>query len=692
MKQILQNLKNGNIELLDVPSPRLKPGHLLIKTSVSLISAGTERMLLEFGKANWIEKVRQQPDKVRMVLDKIKTDGLVPTLEAINNKLDKPLAMGYCNVGEVLQVGKDVTGFKAGDRVLSNGSHAEVVQVAKNLCVPIPDKVTDEQAVFGVLSAIALQGIRLAKPELGETVAIIGLGVIGLLQVQLLHAQGCRVLGIDFDEQKLALAKQFGAETVDLSKDADPVKTAMHFSRGRGVDAVLIAASSKSNEIMHQAAQMSRKRGRIVLVGVVGLELSRADFYEKELSFQVSCAYGPGRYDKSYEEQGVDYPFSYVRWTLQRNFEAVLDMMADGRIDPMPLISHRFALKKAAEAYQLLGNKASLGIVLQYPTTENKTSTNIRTVKFKNNQAGVDKINVGFVGAGNYATKILIPAFKKAGARLVNIAANSGVSSVYAARKYGFEESTTDVGSVLNNPAINTIAIATRHDSHADLVCNALKQGKKVFVEKPLAINIKQLEQITKVYNEQQDPLLMVGFNRRFAPQIAKIKSLLAGVSEAKTFIMTVNAGFLPSDHWLQNPKLGGGRIIGEACHFIDLLCYLANSDIISFQAINKTAITLNFADGSFGTIHYLVNGHKSFPKERLEIFCAEKILQLDNFKKLRGFGWRNFKTMHLWRQDKGNYSCVKQFVTAKAAPIAIDQLLDISRVTIDIADRLKSL
>src|ERR1700719_1450906 len=369
MKQILQDLREGITQLAEVPAPRAGSGQLLIHTTASLVSAGTERMLLEFGKANWVDKVRQQPDKVRMVLDKVRADGLAVTLEAVRSKLDRPLAPGYCNVGRVAEFGLGVEGFAVGDRVVSNGKHAELVCVPKNLCARIPDSVSDESAAFAVLAAIGLQGIRLAKPTLGECVAVTGLGLIGLLTVQMLRAQGCRVLGLDLDPGRLILARQFGAElVVNSGKGADVLAAAQTFSRGRGVDAVIVTASTKSNEPVNQAAKMCRTRGRIVLVGVTGLELSRADFYEKELSFQVSCSYGPGRYDPAYEEGGQDYPVGFVRWTEQRNFEAALDLMASGQLDVAPLITHRFPLERASDAYALLtSGEPSLGILLEYP-------------------------------------------------------------------------------------------------------------------------------------------------------------------------------------------------------------------------------------------------------------------------------------------------------------------------------------
>ena len=712
MKQILQSLKTGVTKTAEVPCPAIQRGQILIRSSVTLVSAGTERMLVEFGKAGWIDKARQQPDKVRMVLDKIKTDGLMPTVEAVFNKLDQPLPLGYCNVGAVLDIGSGVTGFAIGERVVSNGKHAEAVCVPVNLCAKVPESVADEDAAFTVLGAIALQGIRLVNPTLGETVVVTGLGLIGLMTVQLLRAHGCRVLGLDFDPLKLALARQFGAETVDLGVGQDPLAAALVLSRGRGVDAVLITASTKSNEPVHQAAQMCRKRGRIVLVGVTGLELSRADFFEKELSFQVSCSYGPGRYDPNYEEKGQDYPVGFVRWTEQRNLEAVLDMMADGRIDVKPLISHRFEIDEAVQAYELVGGSApSLGILLSYPSVSEKPDAILRnqTVNLGPARPSVGKATLGFIGSGNYATAVLIPAFKAAGVRLKTVASAGGVSAAHAGRKFGFEKTTTATEEVFADPEINAVVVATRHDSHALQVCHALEAGKPVFVEKPLALTLDELSQVEVAYASAltagQMPLVMVGFNRRFAPQAVKVKSLLTALDAPKALVMMVNAGAIPSTHWTQDRAVGGGRIVGEACHFIDLLRYLAGSPIVDAQVVSlgnakgltglgdTVTLTLRFADGSMGTVHYLANGHKSFPKERLEVFCSGRILQLDNFRKLKGFGWPGFAKMNLWRQDKGQKDCAAAFVRAVefggVAPIAFDELVEVSRVTIQIAEAL---
>ena len=705
MKQILQSLKTGVTEIADVPVPKAGRGQLLIQTSHTLVSAGTERMLVEFGKAGWIDKARRQPDKVRMVLDKIKTDGLQPTMEAVFNKLDQPLPLGYCNVGRVAGIGAGVLGFSEGERVISNGKHAEVVSAPMNLCAKVPDAVPDDEAAFTVLGAIALQGIRLAQPTLGETVAVTGLGLIGLMTVQLLRAHGCRVLGLDFDADKLALARRFGAEAVDLQAGQDPVKAAVAYSRGRGVDAVIVTAATKSSEPMRQAALMCRKRGRIVLVGVTGLELSRDDFFKKELTFQVSASYGPGRYDPNYEEKGQDYPVGFVRWTEQRNFEAVLDMMADGRLDVKPLVSHRFEIGAAEKAYALVAGAApSLGVLLSYPgmaiTPEARTVSLASSTNRQSLSQGkaADSARISVIGSGSYATAVLIPAFKDAGAHLGSVVSSAGVSGVHAGRKFGFDETTTDSQRIFADTATDAVVITTRHDSHARFVLQAFEANKPVFVEKPLCLTLDELNEIKSAYHAAANkPMVMVGFNRRFAPHVQKIKALLSGVSGPKSFIMTVNAGAIAADHWTQAVDVGGGRIIGEACHFVDLLRFLAGAPIVGWSRATMDAdiedtvsISLQFADGSIGAVHYFANGPKSFPKERLDVFAQGRVLQLDNYRKLTGFGWPGFKRMRLWRQDKGQRACVKAFVNAiegrAPLPIGAEEIFEVTQVSIELA------
>lgn len=708
MKQILQNMGTGETSIIEAPMPQNQRGHLLISATTSLISVGTERMLVDFGKASFIEKARKQPDKVKMVLDKVKTDGLFSTIDAVKSKLAQPLPLGYCHVGKVCSVAEDIKGFSVGDRVVSNGSHADIVRVPKHLCAKIPPNVDDESAAFTVLASIGLQGIRLAKPTLGESFVVIGAGLIGLLTIQLLIANGCRVLAIDFDEKKLKLAQGFGADICNPSKGQDPVDFGVSFSRSAGVDAVIITASTSSNEPVSQAANMCRKRGRIILVGVTGLELNRSEFYEKELKFQVSCSYGPGRYDQDYENKGNDYPIGFVRWTEQRNFTAILDMMASGKLNVKPLISHQFDFSDALSAYDTLTNhKDALGILLNYPGAVSER-INQEVILSEFNQEHNGSPVIGFIGAGNYASRVLIPAFKKANSSIHTIATSSGINGVIHGAGNDVHKTTTDTQALFDNETINTVAIVTQHNSHAHFVCTALKHNKNVFVEKPLAINHEQLEQVINAYNGQESMSakhLMVGFNRRFSPQVIKIKSLLSSSHKPKSLIMTMNAGAIPKEHWTQDKETGGGRIIGEACHFIDLMRYLVGHKIKTVHAVcnqdsntdtiieDVTIITLTFQDGSIGSIHYFANGSSSFPKERVEVFDNGKVLQLDNFRKLSAFGYKNFKKMNLWQQDKGQEACAKAFLKAieenTPCPIPIDEIFEVARITIDAANQL---
>jgi predicted dehydrogenase/NADPH:quinone reductase-like Zn-dependent oxidoreductase len=703
MKQVLQELGSGRTILAEVPEPALRAGSVRILSSRSLISAGTERMLVEFGRAGWLDRARKHPERVRQVLDKVRADGAVATLEAVRSKLDQTIPLGYCNVGVVDAAG---AGLSPGDRVVSNGPHAEVVMVPANLCARVPENVSDDEAAFTVIGAIALQGLRLAAPTLGESIVVTGLGLIGLLAVQLLRANGCRVLGIDPDPRRTALARRFGALTVELKHGEAPVAAAAAFSHGRGVDAVLITAHTSSDEPVAQAAQMCRQRGRIVLIGVAGLRLNRADFYEKELTFQVSCSYGPGRYDPDYEEAGHDYPFGHVRWTEQRNFEAVLDLMAAGKLLLGPLIEQRFSLDEAERAYDLLGGgEPQLGILLEYaPRAVGAASAHSVSIPQNTRAAVAGRPAVAVIGAGTYATRVLIPAFARAGASLVGIASRGGVSAARAGRKFGFATVTTDVTSLMADPRVQAVVVATRHDTHASLVVEALAAGKHVFVEKPLAISAAQIDEVEANLMglaPENRPLLMVGFNRRFAPHVVRMKALLQGTPGPKSLVVTVNAGAIPADHWTQDAAVGGGRIIGEACHFVDLVRFLVGAPIERWDIArvgsadaaaelgDRATITLRCVDGSVGVVHYLANGHASFPKERVEVFSAGRVLQLDNFRTLRGWGWPGFSAMRLWRQDKGQGACAAAFVEAiregRPAPIPVAEILEVSRIAVEL-------
>lgn len=737
MRQVLQNLRSGVTEVGDVPAPGCRPGHLLIVTRRSLISAGTERMLVEFGQASLLAKAKANPERVRQVLDKMRSDGLLPTLEAVFAKLDTLLPLGYCNAGVVVEVGEGVAGFAVGDRVVSNGPHAEVVCVPKNLCARIPEGVEEEEAAFTVLSAVGLQGIRLAEPALGSVVVVMGLGLVGLLTVQLLAANGCRVLGMDPDPGRVALAKEFGARGIDLSGEIDPVSVAVSLSDGAGVDAVLVAASTKSSDPMGQAARMCRKRGRIVLVGVTGLDLNRADFYEKELTFQVSCSYGPGRYDPEYEERGHDYPRGFVRWTAQRNFETVLKLMADRRINVAPLISARYPIAQASDAYQrLIQEKSLLGVLLSYcespnlarsisfspassqadgkPGAEQKEREGVRIrqsgaagpVSGTVTSSGGSPV-IGVIGAGSFATQVLLPALKKTGARLKTVAGGNGTSAGISARKFKFEQGTSDYRVLLNDPEVNTVFILTRHSSHARLIREALAAGKHVFVEKPLCVTRNELVSIRDGLEAARSrdskpgalpPMLTVGYNRRFSLLGLKLRRLLADRGEPMTLVYTVNAGAVPLSHWTQDPR-EGGRIVGEGCHFVDFLRFLVGSPIRNVQAQmmgaarggsvdeDKATITLEFADGSLGTVHYFANGSRRFPKERVEVFSQGRVLVLDNFRALRTYGGRGFHGKRLWRQDKGHAREVAAFLDRVAcggdSPIPWEELEEVARVTL---------
>lgn len=658
MKQIIQSFKTGETLLEDIPAPQVRKGTVLIQTTRSLVSLGTERMLVEFGKSNLIQKARQQPDKVKQVLDKIKTDGLMPTLEAVFNKLGEPLPLGYCNVGKVIAVGEGVNDFKVGDRVVSNGPHAEFVSVPKNLVAHIPINVTDEEATFTVIGAIGLQGIRLLNPTLGETIVVIGLGLIGLLTAQLLVANGCKVIGSDIDESKLQMAKEWGIIPFN-PLNGDLVKFVEEETNCVGADGIIITASAKNNEIISQSARASRKRGKIVLVGVVGLNLSRAEFYEKELSFQVSCSYGPGRYDEGYEQRGIDYPLPFVRWTEKRNFETILGAISSGRIKVKEMISEIVPLENYNTIYGGIGNSKSIASILEY-----KSDTILepnRNVVISSNFNESTNGTLGIIGSGNFTKMTLLPNLKGIGANIKYIVSNSGVTGTSLAQKYGILNSTTDYNELLQDPSLDLVMVITRHNLHADMTIKSLNSGKHVFVEKPLALNNTELESIIEA-QKLSKKTITVGFNRRFSPHIEKIKSIVGNSS--MNVIATMNAGAIPADVWVHDLKVGGGRIIGEACHFIDLITYLTGSLVSSVcmnamgvnpeENTDNATILLKYENGSTGVINYFSNGSKAYSKERVEVYSQERTLIMDNFRTTEGFGVKGFSKMKTGL-DKGH-------------------------------------
>lgn len=662
MKQIIQDLKSGQTILEDIPVPTVKDRHVLIKTHNSLVSLGTEKMLVDFGKANFIQKARQQPDKVMQVLQKIKTDGLQPTLDVVFRKLGEPLPLGYCNAGEVIGVGKGVKEFKVGDRVVSNGNHSEVVNIPENLVAKIPAEVSFEQASFTVIGAIGLQGIRLINPTFGETIVVTGLGLIGLMTAQLLKANGCRVIGFDFDPGKIELARSWGIEAFN-SSEVDPVKLVEGMTGGVGADGVLITASAKTNEVISQAAQMSRQRGRIVLVGVIGLDIQRSDFYEKELTFQVSCSYGPGRYDSNYENKGFDYPIGFVRWTEKRNFQAILESIKNKSIDVESLITERVSLDDYNLIYGDMSKKGSIASIINYSPNKLKIDRNVvlTTKEFKKGKG-----NLGIIGAGNFTGAMIVPVLSKLGANLQYIASSKGLSGTTLAKKYGIANSTSDMNVIFEDKSVDGVIITTRHNQHASQVIKALEFDKHVFVEKPLAINLEQLEAVEKAV-EVSDKSVVVGFNRRFSPFTRKAKQALGDSNKSINVIATMNAGCIPENHWVQDMETGGGRIIGEACHYIDLISYFTGSEVESVVmnaqglmpeiSTDNASILLKYKNGSQGVINYFSDGSKSYAKERVEIYDQGKNIVIDNFRKISFYGYKrkDFKSS----QDKGH---VKQF------------------------------
>ena len=696
--QIINNLGNGKVELIDVPKAKCNSRSVLIQTTYTLVSLGTEKMLVDFGKGSFLQKAKQQPDKVKEVIAKVKTDGLVPTIAAVKNKLDQPIPLGYCNVGTVVEVGRDVTEFKVGDRVASNGPHAEYVSIPKNLVAKIPEDVSDQQAVFTVIGSIGLQGIRLVNPTLGETVVVVGLGLIGLITAQLLKANGCNVIGFDFDQSKIDLAKTHGIDAVNPGKGVKQVEYVLEKTNQIGCDAVIITASNPSNEIISQSAQMSRKRGRIVLVGVIGLDIKRSDFYEKELSFQVSCSYGPGRYDSSYEERGNDYPLPYVRWTEKRNFEAVLNALSNGMLNVDSLITEIVPFENYLEIYDNIGKGNSIASLLVYDI-DKKTSDprNVKITESKSYSSG--KPILGVIGAGNFTGSMILPKLKAAGAQIKSIASAKGLSGSIQAKKHSIENSSTDHKGILADSEINTVLITTQHGSHAMFVSEALESNKHVFVEKPLSTTWEGLERVEKAVNNSKG-WVTVGFNRRFAPLALELKKRLSPAP--MNIIATMNAGFIPPEVWVHDIKAGGGRIIGEACHFIDLCTYFTGSKVIEVcmnamgpdaQAnTDNASILLKYENGSNAVINYFSNGSKTYSKERIEVHQQNSTLVLDNWRKLTGFGVRGFKSKKT-KQDKGHFNQFKQLLDsvekASGPTIPWEEVLNTSKATLGAVDSL---
>ena len=706
MKQILQNAKTGAVTVADVTTPVAQPGFVLVRTAASLISAGTERLTVEAGQKTLVSRAIEQPALVKKFLDKARSEGVVATLDAIRSKLGSLTALGYSAAGTITALGEGVTDLRAGDRVACAGvgyaSHAEVLSVPKNLCVRLPDSVSFDQAAFGTVGAIALQGLRLAEPTLGESIVVIGLGLIGQVAVQLLAANGCRVFGIDLEQQKIDLAKQLGADE-GCKSDNDAKARVLEWSRGRGADAVLITAATSSNGPVELAGEISRPKGRVVVVGAVGLNLPRKPYYDRELTFRISMSYGPGRYDRDYEERGQDYPFGYVRWTEGRNIEAFLDMLAAGRIRIEPLITHRFTIEEGERAYELItSDEPYLGVLLQYHTTR-ELEARIPLSQRTGVRGSAKAVRLGLIGAGDYAKSVLLPNFKTAGAEFQTIATASGVTARSVGEQYGFRFCASGAAEVINDADVNLVVVATRHASHATLVRQALEAGKYVFVEKPLAVNDQELDEVLAAGSGDK---LMVGFNRRFSPCAREASEFYRKRQFPLSINYRVNAGRISPNHWVHDTK-EGGRIIGEVCHFIDLIHFITGSltTRVFAEAVagrnseatdeDSVFVTLRLADGSNASIAYLAEGDKALPKERIEIFGGGKSFLIDDFRSTTAYENDREKSSKLREHDKGQRDEIRAVISmvleGKPAPIALEDLKTTTRATFRIRESLQT-
>ncbi len=708
MKQVVQNIRKGLTEVVEIPAPTPPPGAVLVRTAASVVSVGTERMVVEFAGRSLLGKARSRPDLVRQVILKARREGVFSAVDAAFKRLSQPMALGYSSAGTVIEVGDGVSEFHPGERVACAGGghavHAEFASVPVNLLAAVTDGIPLEEAAFATLGAIALHGFRLSDAVLGENVAVIGLGVLGLLTVQIAAAAGCRVLGVDLDPERVKLARRLGAEAAVGREDAEDA--ARTFTSSRGLDAVIVCADTASSDPLVLAGAISRDRGRVIAVGATGMTIPRKPYYEKEIDFRVSRSYGPGRYDPLYEEAGVDYPYGYVRWTEQRNLAAFLEMISSGKVRIAPLISHRFPFAEAAGAYAMISGKAKkkehfLGVLLAYPPDTLPAKTvNLRAQPAVKASSG-EQVRLGVLGAGNFATLVALPAVSRIKRiEKISIVSAGGLTATLAAKEFGFERAASNPADVLDDPAVNTVGIFTRHHLHAGLTAKALRNGKHVFCEKPLALQEDELAEVEKAWKAAQrgEPrILMVGFNRRFAPLTAPIRKMIEETGEPPVLAVRVNAGALPRGHWTQDPVQGGGRILGEACHFVDLLTYLAGALPVRVSACGAPAFgvdsednfvaTFEFANGAVGSLVYTSAGDKSFPKERVEAFCGERVAVLEDFRSAEI--WRK-GNRRVWNsrlaQDKGHRAVWEAFIrsleTGAPAPIPPEEIFAVTRAT----------
>ncbi len=707
MKQLLQNMKSGETSVVDVPVPVARPGFVLVRNHASLVSAGTERMLVDFAEKNLLDKARSRPDLVKQVINKARKEGLLSTVEAAFNRLDQPMPLGYSSAGVVVEVGQGVSGYQPSDRVACAGGgyavHAEYVVVPQNLLARVPDHLDFDQACFATLGAVALHGFRLSQPQVGDRIAVIGLGLLGLLAAGIARAAGCQVFGIDLSPGRVALAGTLGITAVERKGCED---AASHFTHNAGFDQILICADAKSNDPVELAALIARDRAKVVSVGAVGLDLPRKPYYEKEIEFIVSRSYGPGRYDPQYEEKGMDYPAGYVRWTEGRNIQSVVDLMASELLDVNPLISHRFTIDEAPSAYQLITGKTKepfLAVVLTYPQQEQEVP--VRKVIL---HPAVDPrpISIGVLGAGNYANATFLPAIQKAGGtNLVGIASAAGAHATAAAARFGFQYATSEASQVLADPNINTVVLLTRHDKHMPQTLAAFSAGKHVYCEKPPAVTLEQLDELRQALGREGHPQYMPGYNRRFAPLAIQMKKFVAEAHEPCVMTYRVNAGQLPAGHWLHDPVEGGGRVIGEGCHFIDFMTWMCGSIPVegSIRALPDNAkyrednvvVTIRFANGSLGTLLYLANGDSAVPKEYAEVFFGGRVAVLHDYRRLETWNGGNRQSYSGGlRQDKGHvhsWNAFLESIKTGQPAIPYDQILAESELTIRLVNMLRS-
>jgi len=707
MKQVLQQAGSGSVAVVEVPAPRLLPGCVLVRMAASLVSAGTERASCEFASKNLLQKAQARPDLVREVMSKVRRDGVFSAVAAVRGRLDQPSPLGYSSSGTIVEVGQDVTDLTVGDRVACAGAgyavHAEFACVPRLLVAKLDSesKISFEEAAFTTLGAVALHGARTADVKLGDVVAVVGLGLVGQLTVQILKAAGCRVLGMDIDRERAELASQMGAD--DISSSAEGLRdVCLRHTGGNGVDAVLITAETSSSEPVELAGEIARDRGIVVAVGTVGMDIPRKLYFEKELDFRISRSYGPGRYDSAYEQKGRDYPIGYVRWTETRNMEAFLQLSSEGKLDVMPLITHRFSIERAARAYDLISGRVSepfLGVLISYPE-EASESREVRLVSEAKRPAliGERSVAVGVLGAGEFANTTLLPVIKRSETDFIGLCSATGSHARHAAEKFGFRYCTTEGQRLLDDPTINTVVIATRHHLHARQVLGALAAGKNVFCEKPLCLNEIELAEIVRAYGGDASGMLMVGFNRRFAPMALEMKAFLQQIAEPLALHYRVNAGFIPRDHWVNDPEQGGGRILGEVCHFVDFLTFLAGALPVEVQTRNvadsndNVIVSLRFANGSQGTISYLANGDRSYSKERVEVFGGGAVAVLEDFRRLELVRHGKRKTFRSrLRQDKGHRGEWEAFCAAAQGrgpiPIPFEEIVSVTLATLRAAE-----